>query len=602
MNSSILNYTSKVIKHRSTFNISYDLLTLLLITCIVGIGFYPAIDNNFVHWDDQYYVTDNIYINQPTWEHLRVLLTKVISLNYHPVTMISLWINSYFSGVQSASPFIITNIVIHGLTSFLVYKFFENIFPDKYLIAITASILFAVHPMHVESVVWVSERKDVLYAFFFFASLLSWLRYQDSELKSYYLLTILFFILSCLSKAMAVSLVPVLILIDIYKNISIRKASILLEKLPFICISIIVGLIAVNVQSGGDFFGYLSNTNTDTAVNNQLVSSLYDQILHAGYGIYFYLRSFVFPNMMSAFHPYSIVTSYGMKDLFFFVPFLMIGIWLGSYWFSKKAFWGFGFFISTLVLVLQWIPVGSAIVADRYTYLPYIGLSIILGGFMQYLFDYKSKIASKLLLIVITLPLLFITYIQSDNWQNHSSLFSQSVDQYKDDPKSRILLATGLWTNGEHHKAIEHIEYAINNLGLYTSDAFEKLANCYDEIGDKEKAIAFYNHSIDLDSLNYVARYHRALAIMYSNPRQAIEDFNIVESSGFEYIQINIYGPRGACYGMVGEYKKAIIDLTKAIDLGLDLKINYRDRAITYEKMGKLEEANNDWERLELLE
>ncbi len=596
MNTSVLNYTSKVIKDRSRFNVSYDLLSFFLITCFICVGFYPAIDNQFVHWDDQYYVTDNIYINQPTWEHLNVLLTKVISLNYHPLTMISLWLNSYFFGVESALSFIVTNIVIHNLTSYLIYKFVLSLFEKKYLLAIATAILFAIHPMHVESVVWVSERKDVLYIFFFFGSLLCWLHYLGSKKWNIFILAFMLFVLSCTSKAMAVSLVPILFLLDIYKGRPFWKLKYILEKIPFIAFAILTGLIAINVQEGGDFYGLLSNTNIDVAVNAQLAPSLYDQFSNAGYGVYFYLRSFLIPDKMSAFHPYSKLINNSVKEVFFFIPFIIVGFWIVSYWFNRMVFFGLGFFLATLVLVLQWIPVGSAIVADRYTYLSYVGLSLIVGSGLQYLYDYKSKIVSYGLLALMSFVLLPLTFHQSDIWQNHTSLFSQSVDKYPDDPKSRMLLATGLWTSGQHESAIEHIELAINEQGLHTSDAFEKLANCYDEIGEKKKAIAFYNHSIELNPNNYVARYHRGLSIMTSNPQLAIEDFNVAESSGFEYIQNNVYGPRGACYGMIGENQLAIEDFTKAINLGLDLKINYRDRAITYDKMGLNEKANQDWE------
>lgn len=565
----------------------------LFIASLVIICFYPSFDNEFVQWDDQYYITDNIYINQPSIEHLRILMTKVISLNYHPITMISLWINSYFSGVECATPYIVTNVLIHLCSALLLFRLCKTIFDGDRFHALMVSLIFAVHPMHVESVVWVSERKDVFYAFFFICSLLYWCQYQDKENRTAYVLSLIFFILSCLSKAMAVSLVPVLFLIDMYKGHR-WNTKLLLLKIPFLIIGIVVGLIAINVQQGGDFYGLLSNTNIDVAINSVNVVSLYSQISNVGFGIYHYISSFIFPDNMSAFHPYSVVENHSLKELFFFVPFLVLGVLLVSYRLSKRIFFGIGFFISTVILVLQWIPVGSAIVADRYTYLPYIGLAIMILPFMQLL---QKKISPFFWYLALSSFIIFLsikTYDQSDIWQNHVTLFSQSVEKYPEDPKSRMLLATGLWTSGNHHQAIEHIEHAINELGLFTSDSFEKLANCYEEIGESEKALAFYNQSIKLDPNNYIARYHRAIAVMHKNPKLAIDDLTVAESSGFEFIKNNIYGPRGVCYGMIGEYNLAIEDFTKAIDLGIDLKNNYRDRAITYEKMGLMEKARID--------
>lgn len=582
--------------HRYIDGLIYFFIASLVIIC-----FSPSFNNEFVQWDDQYYITDNIYINQPTVEHLKILITKVISLNYHPITMFSLWLNSYFAGVDSATPYIVTNVLIHLGSALLLFRLSKSIFDDDRFLALTVSLVFGVHPMHVESVVWVSERKDVLYALFFIYSLLFWMRFQNKEKYSAYILSFIFFILSCLSKAMAVSLVPVLFLIDLYKG-QPWTIQLLLQKIPFLIIGFIVGLIAINVQQGGDFYGLLSNTNIDVAVNTENLVSIYNQISTVGFGLYHYLSSFIYPDTLSAFHPYSVVENHFLKEFFFFVPFIVLGILLMSFWLNKRIFFGLGFFITTVSLVLQWIPVGSAIVADRYTYLPYIGLAIMISPLIQFLQQNIYSHVGYLALIIFTTFLSIKTFNQCDIWQSHVTLFSQSVGKYPDDPKSRILLATGLWTSGDHDQAIEHIEYAINELGLFTSDAFEKLANCYEEIGESEKALAFYNQSIKLDSNNYVARYHRAISIMHKNPQLAIEDLTIAESSGFEFIKNNVYGPRGVCYGMIGEYNLAIEDFTKAIDLRIDLKNNYRDRAITFEKMGLTDKAKLDWDSYQLIE
>lgn len=602
MQSLLLNNYGKSIMQIKKLNIPIHLIHYLLILIAITIGYLPAIDNQFVHWDDQYYVTDNIYILQPTWNHLKILLTKSISLNYHPMTMLSLWINSYIYGASSATPFIITNIVIHGINSILVYHFVLRIFNKKYFIAVFTALIFAIHPMHVESVVWVSERKDVLYTFFLFTSLLAWLSFQNKNSRKTYFLSLLLFLFACFSKAMAVSLVPLLFIIDIFNNKSWWHLKPMMQKIPFIIVAIIIGYIALDIQSGNDFYGIISNTNIDKAVNSTTNWNLYDQMTYAGYGIYFYLKSFFNPTYTSPYHPYSSLLDHSMYHYFFIIPLVIVVIWIISNWIDKMAFIGIGIFLSTIVLVLQWIPVGSAIVADRYTYIPYIGLAMIVGSIIQYLNDKRKSILAFIVFAVLTIPLLALTHTQSNQWQDHTTLFSQAVKRYPDDSKSRLLLATGQWTNGNYKSAIKNLEFAINNLGLYTSDAFEKLANCYDEMGDIQKAIAYYNHSIELNPNNYIARYHRGLCIMNTQPSKAIEDFNIAESSNFEFIIKNIYGPRGVCYGMIGDYNNAIKDLTKAIQIGLDLKTNYQNRAITYEQMGLINEAKKDWEMFEKLE
>jgi len=248
MHISIFNSPNKSIRNRSTSSISYHAIVYILITVLVGLSFYPALDNQFLYWDDQYYVIDNIYISQPTWEHFQQLWTKVISLNYHPITMLSLWLNSVWFGTTSATPFIVTNVILHAITSCLICRFVLALFTDKYLLAVFTAVIFAIHPMHVESVVWVSERKDVLYAFFFFAALLSWMKFIKTEHYRWLAFSILLFLLSCLSKAMAVSLVPVILLVDIFQKRKWWSLNSILTKLPFILIALLTGLVAVDVQ------------------------------------------------------------------------------------------------------------------------------------------------------------------------------------------------------------------------------------------------------------------------------------------------------------------------------------------------------------------
>ena len=166
-----------------------DGLLILIFLVVIAIGFYPAFDNEFVYWDDQYYVIENILINQPTIDSLYALFTKIISLNYHPLTMISLWLNAFFSGTQNAFPFILTNIIFHFFNTSLVYFFCRQLYKDATVVAILTSLIFAIHPLHVESVVWVSEREDVLYTFFFMTASCAYLRYSEDRNKTWYLIS-----------------------------------------------------------------------------------------------------------------------------------------------------------------------------------------------------------------------------------------------------------------------------------------------------------------------------------------------------------------------------------------------------------------------------
>lgn len=596
MNQSILNLPQQEIRKGSDLSTLHYIFAYFILLAAIILAYFPALDNNFIFWDDQYYVTQNIYISKPTFSHLKVLLTKAISLNYHPITMLSLWSNSYFFGIESATPFIVTNLVIHSVASIALFHLLASLIRSHIWLSIFISLVFAIHPVHIESVIWVSERKDVLYALFFFLSLHQYIKYIDSNRWTHYIFAIVLFIFSCLSKGMAVSLVPVLFLIDFYKKKSSISIKGILQKSPFIVFGIIFGLLTVNIQGGGNFFGLISNTSLENALLDENNFSILERLNHIGYSLFYYLSSFFYWSGISAFHPY-------LTDINWFystIPPVFLGCLIYTLSYKKNLFFGLSFFFVTILLVLPYNQLGSAVMADRYTYLPHIGIAFLVGIVLERLFTHNLKIIYSMIFIFISLCII-TTHSYSDLWQNHTILFKNVVEKYPNDARSRTILASGYWKDGKIEKAIEEQEIAINELGLYTSEGFENLATFYSDIGDKKKALAFYNHSIALNTDNFVARYHRALLLMATHPQKAIEDFNSCEKLGDAYITPLIYSPRGNCYGRLQKYAEAIEDFSKAIELNQDLIISYEDRALTYQAIGENELANKDLEKVKIL-
>lgn len=591
MNQSILNFPLEAIRKGSSLSTLHYIFAYLILIFSTLLAYYPAFDNSFVFWDDQYYVTQNIYINYPTINHLKILLGKAVSLNYHPITMLSLWCNSYFFGIDSASSFVITNVTIHTAASIILFRVFLKISNSNLWLSLFVALIFAVHPMHVESVAWVSERKDVLYVFFFFLALYQYLKYKDEGNQRNYFFSLFFFIFSCLSKGMAVSLVPILFFIDFLKGGNNSWKKLLFIKIPFILIGLIIGLIALSIQSGETFFGLISNSSQANALSDPNDFTLIDRLGYTGYSMTYYLMSFFNWSNISAFHPYPIKVNW----FYSLVPFLYISGMYFTFHKNKKLFFGMGFFLATLILILPYMQIGSAVMADRYTYLPFVGLSYIVALTLSTYIRQNIYLLNSLFFTVIVLCILS-TRSNVNLWQNHITLFENVVEKYPKDARARTILASGYWKQGMVKKAIVEQEYAINTLGLYTSEGFENLGTFYSDNNEKEKALAFYNHSISLDTNNLVARYHRGLLLMNSQPQKAILDFNKCEEVNDEFITPLIYSPRGNCYGRLQQYDQAIRDFTTAIKLNQDLIISYEDRAMTYQAIGEIELANQDLE------
>ena len=267
---------------------------IAIITLIV---MFPSFYTGFINFDDLQYVTQNSYIRNLNSENLRaILLTDVNGTgNWHPLTMLSLALDYMFSG-SNPKGYHLTNILLHILNTLLVFRFTFMVckrlkIKEYLLLSVTASLLFGVHPMHVESVAWVSGRKDLLYTCFYLVSLLFYLEYTVKPKRYYYFLSMLFFILSLLSKAMAVTLPVVLILVDHMSDRRQKDRKVILEKIPFFTLAIIFGIVAVFTQKSGGATEIIRNR-------------FFDQVVFASYGFTEYILKLIWPFHLSPYYPY----------------------------------------------------------------------------------------------------------------------------------------------------------------------------------------------------------------------------------------------------------------------------------------------------------
>ena len=412
----------------------YVTMFALFVTSLMVLS--PMRNNEFITtWDDGIYVVKNQLLHDISWKGISNMFSygddfqKLIN-NYHPLTIFSLALNYQVSELTPAS-YHTTNLVLHGLNSVLVFLFVFLLSRRKLLPAAISGLLFAVHPMHVESVAWVSERKDVLYTFFFLAGLISYLKYLEDEKVWKLVVTLVLFILSCLSKAMAVPFPLIILLIDYFQR---RKFSgrMLIEKIPFLIIAMIIGFMSVRLQA-------------TSAINTFETFTVYQRIMHASYGFVSYLVKFINPTELSAFYPYPAITTSGELPILFRVaPFVCLVVAGLLAWLSTKkgdipriVVFGVLFFFLTIALVLQFFSVGKAIMADRYTYIPYIGLSLIIGMVTDLLINQKSKMkyqgfalgAAALLSGIVFSSL---TYQRTKVWKDDITLWTNVLQQFPD--------------------------------------------------------------------------------------------------------------------------------------------------------------------------
>jgi len=399
----------------------------------------------------------------------------------------------YKTGNGSSGIFHFVNILIHLCNTYLVFVFISKISPKNVWVALITAAFFAVHPMHVESVAWVAERKDVLYTFFFLFSLIMYTKYLTSERHKHLALAGVLFVLSCLSKSAAVVLPLVLLLLDYYTGRRIDRKMVI-EKIPFFAVSLIFGLVAVYSQKSS---GVLENWAPET--------SFVERISIVAYSFSGYIFKAVFPIKLSAVYPYPDEIGKTLPVIYY-LSVLFAGIVLFMVWFSKKwgkdVIFGFLFFIITIILVMQFIPVGTATMADRYTYVPYIGIFFILGKLYERLSLHLNPQHIKYVLIIILIFFIVfsvVAYQRVKKWENDETLFSDVIEKY---PNCTIAyLNRGNYYNAYYAKQVYADDKTLSD--SYVRKAVSDFENVLKyELIEKNKWRAYFNLGLTLGDLD----------------------------------------------------------------------------------------------------
>ncbi len=578
-------------------------VVLILITFVI---FRSSFDNKFVNWDDQVYVEEQTLVLNK--EYARIWKTPV-SLNYHPITMISLAFQVPGDiNKLSPAPFIKMNVLIHLLNCILVFLLIWMITEKKWLVATFTAAIFALHPAHVESVVWVSERKDVLYTFFLLLSCISYWKYLDSAKKKWLLFATMLFLFSVLSKAMAVVIPLIWLLLDYWKGRKISDIKVFIEKIPFLVISIFFGLMAVSVQSGGDFGGLLTlYGEKNKAVADANVFTLWQRFQFATYGFINYITMFFNPSKICAFYPYPKGDKLsGIEGILY--PMAFVATIVGVFWSTLKTkiiAFGIGFYFVTIVLVLQFMSVGLAIMADRYTYVPYIGLAFMISYLADKWQSGRSQIKKYGTVALSGIFIIFLTIktkSQIEVWQDSESLWTQTLLYY---PKDDLALAN----RGNHRGKKGNIKGAMTDFevaltdGCNRADVYEGLGNSYGTLSDQKpdkkqelvsKAITMYKKALEIDPAKGNIHYNLGVAQIQTNPSASVTAFTQALTL-MPYREREILPVLGLSQLNSGKYTEAVQTLTKAINTGLNTDGVYYHRGLAYLGINDKEKALTDF-------
>ncbi len=526
----------------------YALLGILIFAAFV---FSPALQNEFVNWDDGIYVTENETIKKPPFTNLPDIFTQKINSFQIPLTLLSFQIEYYFFELNPKI-YHFDNIFLHLLNITLVFYFFKKLSQNQNL-SLMITLLFALHPMNVESVAWVTERKDLLYTAFMLGSLLAYQKFDSENKRKYYFLAILLFISSLLAKPQALFFPFLLVLIDFWKEKKWYDFRILLNKIPFFLVSFVFGLHLL--QSVG------------TSVSpTQASYSFLDRALFSAYQIGLYLAKFFLPINLSVAYSFPEKQAGLFSWEIYAIPFLLLGI-LGLLWrfYSNKKVLLFGllFYTSNIFIVLHLVTINTFVAFDRFNYVAYLGFFLIFAHFLQPFFEKNYNYA--LIFGVYLLFLSILTYQRCQIWKNDETLFSDVIQK---DHKNNL---------------------AYNNRGHY-----------YSEKKAYQQAIHDYDNALRFDKNNAESLFFRGFAYFeLKNYSLALQDFlkaiELKEKlTPANYLQA--LHNTGGCYYNLKQYEMALPYYTKAIEVNPKNQPSYAFRGNLYAHFKQYDAALQDYQ------
>lgn len=535
--------------------------SLCLILAIVFITFIPSLKNGFVNWDDDIYVTGNPLIRDSSFKGIIKIFTTLLRGIYKPIALLSFAIEYRFFKLNPAI-YHTTNLILHLINCLLVFLFIF-VFDGNLRISFIVTFLFGVHPLHVESVAWITERKDMLYSLFFLSSLISYLYYlKKGKGIKYYYFSLFLFILSLLVKPMGLFLPFVVLLCDYSLGVKYNKANII-KKIPFFVIALVIFAVDWHTLKGS--FSY------DPALN------LLDKILIANYGLVFYIYKLFMPVGLSCLYPYPLKTKSLLPGVFLYSAIIVIILSVIVILISrrtKKVLFGALFYFFTVLPVLQLVPYGPTIVADRYAYISSIGVIYIAAVIINWIYNsiLRQKITKFVFLtfmIFISAILISLTWSRCKVWKDSLTLWNDAISKHpgKYIPIAYFNRGTVYTDKGDDQKAILDFDQALT---LY-----------YRKLGINQDYVRIYNKI--LTDRNGYAEVYNFLGAKYAKIgrfKEAILLFNkaIIKNSTLIQAYINL----SAAYGDAGEYQESIMAGKKVLKLNPDSAQAHYNLSVAY--------------------
>jgi tetratricopeptide (TPR) repeat protein len=559
---------------------------LILSTLLV---FWQVHNFDFVHYDDNDYVFENPHVlHGLSHDGIIWAFTTGYASNWHPLTWLSHMLDCQLFGPDPGWMHLI-NVLLHISNTLLLFAVLKKMTGALWPSAFVAAA-FALHPMHVESVAWIAERKDVLSTFFMLLTLAAYVGYVRRPSIFRYLITLALFAFGLMAKPMLVTLPFVLLLLDHWplnrfepqsrKSAPIGNRSEILqrtiiEKIPFFFLAVASSVITFVVQRSGG------------AVIDMTALPLTYRVFNTFLSYARYTGNMFWPQDLAVFYPFDVRTINAWQAVLCALLLAGVSLLAIRFWRTRKYLpIGWFWFVGTLLPVIGLVQVGDQAYADRYTYIPYIGLFIMIAWGLPELF---SKLPQRKMVLGIAAAMALTAlgvsaHKQVGYWNNSAVLFSHAVEVTQNNYIAHYNLGFAYDATGRYQEAIDSYKQAIRIRPDYV-EAHNSLGVTYCKLGRWQDAMGDFNEALRIDPNHARSHNNRGGAyVRLGRFTEAIEDFNRAIKIDPDYAEA--YNNLGVAYNDQGRWQDAIDAYKQAIRINPDYAEAYYNLGLAYGNLG----------------
>ena len=563
---------------------------------IVLAAHWPSLSSTAFSFDDDQYLFENQLVQNPGWESARRFLCEVLHPSsvrgyYQPLAMLSLMADYAMGGrLDNLRPFHITSLTLHLANTLLIIVFLYLLFGNS-LAAVTVGLLFGVHPLTIESIPWLSERKTLLAAFFVLWCLIFYVRFSRTQSWQSYLLSMVFFILALMSKPSSTPVPLLMILLDYWPLNRLSKKTII-RKIPFFVVAVIAAIIT-----------FLSQKNT-SSVTMPAEHGLVHILLIICHNIVFYLQRFTWPVGLSGYYPFPSPFALSHPNVLAGVigTAVLSVILLVSLRWTRSLVTGWLFFFLAIFPTLGVIGFHPVIAADRHAYIPIMGLFLPLCGAVAWLCrGWTEKLSRRCIVALAVIACLAAAEITATrsylvHWRDSVSLHRYMI---KLAPNVTVLhnnLGNFLDERGETEEAIEHFNKSLE-INPYSPEVHNNLGNVLHNVGRSDDAIEHFRKALELRPKFSQIHYNlaRVLATQGKND-EAISEYRLALQTRPR--NVDILSNLAYLLAEQERYEEAVQLYEKALEVKPDDIIVHGRLGLALAGLGKNDEAIKQFKKV----